>query len=185
MGKSILVSIAFIFLAFAGKAQDYAVKPITSFTTEYQGKHKLILNYIESRNDLNLQQRLTLYGNELTKLKNEFLEVRKADYTEKRTRLSVRHTCTKGSSGGVKDCGWNCVSAPIAYLYTTADQISVEGDNKGTRIDGDGANACLHMTRAGKGKNDGTLTAIFRYRPESILSLLEKDTADLFEIVCK
>ena len=185
MRKLLFVSILLILSTLTINAQEYAVKPIASFTTEYQGKHSILLNYIESRTDLNLQQRLTLYGNELNKLKNEFRSIRKLEYSDKQISLSVAHSCSKGSSGGVKDCGWNSVSAPIVHLYTTTAWISVEGTNKGTMVDESGTTASLHMTRASQGVNKGTLTAIFRYRPESILSLLEKDTTELFEIVCK
>lgn len=185
MKKLILFLIAFIFSNLTIKAQEYAVKPIESFTTEYQGKHKIILDFVESRTDLPLQQRLTLYGNELAKLKKEFGDARKVEYSGKQTALSVEHSCTKGSSGGVKDCGWKNVSAPIVHLYTKDEWISVVGTNKGTKVENDGATASLRMTRASKGRNAGTLTAIYRYRPASILSLVESDTTELFQIVCK
>lgn len=185
MKKLFILSIFIIFTVLKSVGQDYLVKPISSFTTEYQGKHKIILNFIESRTDLPLQQRLTLYGNELNKLKQEFRLARKLEYSEKQISLSVRHSCSKGSNGGVKDCNWKSVSAPIRHLYTTKAWVSVVGTDKGTSVDETGTNASLHMTRARRGVNEGTLTAIFRYRPESILSLLESDTTELFEIVCK
>ena len=179
-------TILFLIFALCGihsaYGQVYTVRPVGDFLSDYKGKYRIILATIE-QSELPLPQRLALYEEEMTKLKTQFKTERKAEYESKSTTLSKGHSCTSGSSGGVKNCGWKCVDAPTAHLYTKADWIRVDGTNKGTKVSEDGSSACLKMTVAGEGRNHGTLHAIFKYRPESILSLIDSETRELFNQV--
>lgn len=167
-------------LPFAGYAQSYAVRPVSDFLQPYKDKHRIILNAIEARTDLTISQKLVLYENEVSKIKGEFRTARKAEYQSKSIELSKEHSCTSGSSGGVKNCDFKCVYAPVANMYTRADWIRVDGTNKGTMVAPDGSSACLKMTVAGKGRNAGTLFATFKYKPESISTLVDNEVVELF-----
>ena len=70
-------------------------------------------------------------------------------------------------------------------MYTRKDWIRVEGTNKGTDVSADGSSAGLNMTVAGKGKNKGTLFATFKFKPESISTIVDKETVDLFNEIIK
>lgn len=161
-------------------AQDYSVKPLSDFLQPYKDKHRIILKAIEDRTDLSIAQKLVLYESEMSKIKEEFRAGRKVEYQSKSVNLSVNHSCTSGSSGGVKQCGYKYVYAPNSNMYTRTDWIRVEGTNKGTTVAADGSSAGLNMTVAGNNRNAGTLFAAFRYKPESIYTLVDKETVDLF-----
>lgn len=166
-------------------AQGYAVKPISDFLPEYNEKHRNIIEDIEKRTDLAHAQKFVLYQDDLSKLKEEFKAIRKAEYESKSIRLSVPYNCTGENSGGVKDCGSKCINAPTSDLYTQNDWIKVEGDNKGASVTSSDSTACLRMTVAGKGRKTGTLYATFKYKQESILAFTDKDTNDLFVKIVK
>ena len=184
IGKTFAV-LAFILTSTLVSAQDYSVKPLSDFMQPYKDKHRIILKAIEDRTDLTIAQKLVLYESEMSKLKEEFRSARKAEYRSKSVELSVEHSCTSGSSGGVKKCGYKYVSAPNSNMYTRTDWIRVVGTNKGTTVAADGSSAGLNMTVAGKGRNAGTLYAVFRYKPESISTLVDKETVDLFNEIVK
>lgn len=176
-----------LFLIFASNAyaaESYSVKPLGDFLQTYKDKHRIILSDIEA-SQLPLAEKLVKYEQEMSKLKNEFRTARKAEYESKSVVLSVEKSCTKGNSGGVKDCGWASVYAPNSDMYTRTDWIRVEGTNKGTGVSADGGFASLRMTRASAGRNAGTLFATFRYKPASVATLIDKETTDLFTQVVK
>lgn len=177
-----IITYVILFLTYSVSvtAQDYSVKPLTDFLQPYKDKHRIILKAIEDRTDLTITQKLLLYESEMSKLKEEFRTNRKTEYQSKVVELSVEHSCTSGSSGGVKKCGYKYVYAPNDNMYTRTDWIRVVGTNKGTTVAPDGSSAGLNMTVAGKGRNAGTLYSTFRYRPESISTLVDKETVDLF-----
>lgn len=169
-----------IISSFSLFAQDYAVSPIENFFTEYRDKHKIIFDYIALQTDWTLAQRTAFYETEMAKLKTKFKTDRQAEYESKSTVRTVTNTCTSKSSGSTKKCGDKCVSAPSADLYTQKKWLKVVGDNKGTYVKSNGSTACLKMSVAGKGKNKGTLHAVFRYRPERITALIDKELVAIF-----
>ena len=184
--RKTLAILAFVMTSsICASAQDYSVKPLTDFLQPYKDKHRIILKAIEDRTDLTIAQKLVLYESEMSKLKEEFRAGRKAEYQSKSVELSVENSCTSESSGGVKKCGFKYVNAPNGNMYTRTDWIRVVGTNKGTEVAADGSSAGLNMTVAGKGRNAGTLFAIFRYKPESVSTLVDKETVDLFNEIVK
>jgi len=182
---SFIIALTLLNCSLIVNAQSYAVKPISDFLPEYKEKHRIILEDIEKRTDLAHAQKFVLYENDISKLKEEFRTGRLAEYESKSIRLSVQNSCSSGSNSGIKDCGSTCISAPSSDLYTKSEWIKVEGDNKGAKVSLTDSTACLRMTVAGKGRNAGTLYATFRYKPESILALTDKDTIDLFADIVK
>ncbi len=183
--KFFIVAIVLLGYSVDASAQDYAVQPLSNFLQTYKDKHSIILSAVEARTDLTITQKLMLYESEITKIKEEFRTSRRSEYQSKSVQLSVSHSCTSGSSGGVKNCGYKCVAAPNSNMYTRVDWIKVDGTNKGTNVAADGSSACLKMTVAGKGRNKGTLYATFRYNPDSISRLVDSDTTELFNQVIK
>lgn len=181
---TILAILLFLFTLQApvATAQEYQVSPIRNYLTEYKDKHAIIRRTVDSRTDLNASQRQALYDSEIATLKERFRRSRTEEYEAKSFTLSASKSCTKKTSGGVKDCGKECVQSPDAsILYTKPEWVRNEGDDKGTEVEESGA--CLRMTRAGKGRNAGTIHVTFRYRPEAIPGLVEKDLTDLFLLV--
>jgi hypothetical protein len=155
-----------------------SVKSLSDFLQTYKDKHQIILKSVEDTN-LTITQKLMLYESEMGNLKEEFKVDRRAEYQSKSVKLSVAHSCTSGSHGGVKKCGYKYVLAP-KNMYTRTNWVKVTGTNKGISIGSEGSFAGLNMTVAGKGTNSGTLTAIFRYKPESIAKLVDEETINLF-----
>ncbi|WP_282073960.1 hypothetical protein [Polaribacter atrinae] len=178
--KIITILILFLTSSICVSAQDFSVKPLSDFFQTYKDKHRIILKAIENRDDLTIPQKLVLYESEISKLKEGFRSSRKTEYQSKSVTLSRRNSCTSASSGSVKDCGYKYVKAPNKNMYTRKDWIKVDGTNKGTKVAADGSSAGLKMTVAGKGKNAGVLFAEFKYKPESISSLIDMETIKLF-----
>lgn len=165
--------------------QTYEVKPFESYLEIYKSQYKMIYSSIESRTDLTLSEKLQLLTTELNKIKSKFKIERKAEYESKSVELSVTNSCTKGSSGGKKDCGYKYVNAPLPSFYTKPEWVRIEDTDKGRDIKADGSSAGLRMTIAGKGRNEGTLFAVFRYRPEYIAVSVESDAENLFNLIIK
>lgn len=161
-------------------AQNYSVKPADDFVADLKNQHRIIMTEVEKRDDLTLPQKLALLESETNKLKTKFKKNRTAEYKSKSTKLSVSHSCTSKSSGGVKNCKTKCVSAPSPDLYTTRNWIKLQGKSKGISVDPTGRAACLRMTVAGKGHNAGTITATFKYKPDRIVELVDKDMTYVF-----
>lgn len=177
--KTLLLTVFMFHLASSARGQDYLVSPVENFFAEFRDKRQIIKEDVMSR-DLTLEQRLALYDNEMNKLRDSFRLRRKQEYESKYINLSVSHSCTSKSSGGKKDCGWKSVSAPIADLYTTQAWLQVKGDSKGIKAGNGGSTASIKMTVAGKGRNAGTLTATYRYRPKSVARLIEQELVAIF-----
>lgn len=182
-----LLFVAFVTASLSGNAQEiqkeYEVKPYMAYLSEYKPYYEMAYSQIESNLNLSLAEKLKRLNEEISKLKDKFRKARKEEFESKSAKRSVSHSCTKGNSGGVKNCGYKYVSAPSAAFYTTKEWISVEGDNKGTIVSGDGSSAGLKMTRAGRGRNAGVLYAVFKYRPDYMVVTTEEDTDKLFNNV--
>ncbi|WP_353151184.1 hypothetical protein [Chryseobacterium sp.] len=162
---------------------EYEVQPYTAYLSIFKPQYRLIFSNIEQRNDLSLSEKLKLLKEETNVLKEEFKDKRKKEYESKSVELSVKNWCTSKSSGGKKKCGYTYVDAPLAAFYTTSQWLRVEGTNKGTVVLQDGFKAGLFMSVAGKGHNEGTLYATFKYRPNYILTALEDETNNLFNLI--
>ena len=109
---------------------------------------------------------------------------REAEYQSKSIDLPVSHSCTKGSRGGTKDCGWKYVSPNHPSLYTTPDWLKMtSGRAKRTAVFSGGASAGIKQTKSGKGRIAGTLTATFRYRPEFVIEYTDEDVDELFAMI--
>lgn len=152
---------------------QWDTKPLEEYFPAFKDKHKIILKFIESRSPTTpIDELMRLYEEEMVKLKNEFRKQRVQEYRDKSITISRGHSCTNGVSGRVKDCGYKYIDAPTGG-YTIRDWVRVDGTNKG--VDFSSTRVGLRMTRAGKGRNYGTLIATFKYHPDYIFREVETD----------
>jgi len=160
---------------------SYQVRPLSYFVADYRAKFQVIKGAIDDLPPTTpIAERLALLNSEMDKLKKQFRQERVAEYESKTYSGSVLNWCTSKSSGGKKKCGTRFTYAPISDLYTTLAWCSVKGTNKGIVVDADGRRAGLKMSVAGKGKNKGTLTALFKYHPSSIQANVDREIGELF-----
>lgn len=159
---------------------DYEPPVLNTHVAEYRDKRRVILEAIERMN-APISERLAAYDREIGKLRDAFRAIRRTEYEAVDAERTVEHSCTKGSSGGVKDCGWKCTVSPSEDVHPIASTIWVKDTNKGTRIDG-GA-ACLKMTRASQGRNWGRLHVKYRFKSDVLERRLNDDTKRLFDII--
>lgn len=95
----------------------YLVTPVNNYLPQLKDKHRIILEYIQGLPvGTPIEQRMQLYNIEIEKLKSQFSSTRKNEYSSKSVELSVEHSCTSSSSGGVKNCGFRCIGAPALGL---------------------------------------------------------------------
>jgi len=160
------------------KPGGLSVSPVRDYFAEYKDKHKLLMRAVDAEGGT-FEERIARYEAGKKKLQDEFRVVRKTVYAEAKQTVSTRHSCTSATSGGVKDCEWKCAVSPSSDAYTKKEWVSVVGTNKGTKINA--SKACLRMTVAGKGQNEGTISAVFRYRPDAIRTNVERDLRELFD----
>lgn len=180
--KALIIISAFLISSTSLFAHE--VKPIEDYLSDYKGKYTIILKAIETMPpDTPISDRLAFYDTEMGKLKASFKELRTKEYESKSFNGSVTNSCTSGSSGSVKNCGYAYTYAPNKDMYTTEGWTSVKGTNKGVVISDEGRSAGLKMTVAGRGRNEGTLTAIFKYHPDKITINVDRETAKLFNMV--
>jgi hypothetical protein len=166
--------------AVTATVPDYEPPLLTGHVSTYRDKRRVILEAIE-RMDAPIPERLAVYDREMRKLRDEFTSIRRKEYASVNAPRAVEHSCTKGGSGGKKDCGWKCTTSPSPDVIPIASTIRVEETNKGTMIQG--AGACLKMTKAGRGRNFGRLHVDYRFSPEAIERRLSDDTSQLFELI--
>lgn len=160
---------------------SWQVSAVTTYIGKYKDSRRIILEAIQRRDDLSIPERLALYEQEMEKLRMLFRTERRAEFDSKSVQVSQDHSCTSKSSGGKKDCGWKCATSPSPDLYTKDECVTTNGTNKGLTISGD--QACIKMTVAGKGRNAGSVTATFKYRPDVIARRLEDDVKELFNLI--
>jgi hypothetical protein len=163
------------------KVVGYPVKPVTEYLAEYKDKHRIIRKAVDDSGQPPAE-RIAMYEREMGKLKDQFRKIRRSDYETSSVEVIKGHSCTNGRRGEVADCGWKCAESPDKVnLYTRAEWVRWTGTVRGREVRG--TNACIKMTRAGRGMNRGGVWATFRYRPEAIKKLVEDDLVSLFTTI--
>lgn len=161
---------------------SYEVSPLTNYVGEYRDRRRVILDAIERMpSSTPISERLATYDLEMKKLRESFVAARRAEYESKSYEGSVSHSCTSGSSGGKKDCGWKWVDSPSSDLETVPSSLRVVGTNKVTTVET--SRAGLKMTVAGSGRNAGTLYITFKYKQGVIERRLNDEVAQLFDLI--
>ena len=178
---ALTLSVFSSFIAQTLKSQSFVPPPASNYVGDIKTKYRIIVKDIEAR-QIPLDQKLRLIEEEVNKLKNIFKKERAKEYEKIQLTDNVLHKC-RSSTGKKKNCGWASVVSPSSDLYTKKEWIRVEGDSKGTAVTPDGSKASIKMTRAGSGENKGRLIATFRYKPASIVQLVDKDMIEVFNQV--
>ena len=163
---------------------SWEVRPINSYYGKYKDARRVIIEAIQRRDDLDVDGKLALLEQEMNKQRDKFRRERTAEFNSKVESVTQPHSCTVGltdDDNKKKDCGWKCANSPSPELYTKSEWVSTEGTIKDLQVSD--SSACIRMTRAGRGRNAGNVTAHFRYRPDVILRRVESDVESLFNLV--
>lgn len=161
-------------------SQYYEPQPLRNHFSEYLSLHEIILETTIRNTDLpDYGARITAYREQLVRLKNDFREFREKEYKAISYEVSVPHSCTKGSSGGTKNCGCKHVSAPAQGMYTKPEWVRKEGGG-GTKIAGDGSRASICLRKSGRGRIRGRLYARFKYSRQFINDKVSHEINQLF-----
>ena len=161
-------------------AQDYAVKPLTDYLDTYKEKHQEISQILETRGDITFAEKLSLYETEISKLKEGFKDDRKAEYLSKSVKRAKRHSCKGTRIRGITDCKAVSIEAPNKNMYTSKDWVKVEGENTKVEVSPDNSSVSLSLTATGTRLTEGVIFTVFKYRPELINSIVNKESINLF-----
>jgi len=164
-------------------AQDYAVKPLSDFLQTYKEKHSVISQELEQQNNIEFSKKLAIYESKISELKETFKAERKSEYELKTVKRAKRHSCKGTRIRGVTDCGAVYIKAPNSNMYTKEDWIKLEGTDKATAEVLDDNSISLKMTATGTRENKSVLYTVFKYKPELIAGIVEKETDKLFNQV--
>lgn len=173
--------IALLFSNFIN-AQSYAVKPLSDFLETYKAKHAEISATLETRTDMNFDEKLAFYENEISKLKDEFKDNRKAEYLSKKSKRAKKTVCKGKRIRGITDCGTVYVKTPNEDMYTKKEWVRIEGDDleKNANIVIEPTGVTLSMKVTGTREANAYVNAIFQYIPARVSEIVEKETLELF-----
>lgn len=161
--------------------EEMVVRKIDYYKPAYKAKYTDILVWVEQNMQNELPStRFAFIDAQVDLLRGQFKAEREIDYSSKTVVLSVDHSCTKGSSGGTKDCGWKYVGANHPGIYTLVTDLRLEGQAKRYGVYSDGAVIGIKQSKSGKGRIYGRIFGTFRYRPSYILEKIEEDSINLF-----
>ena len=169
-------------LAQESRTSELTVPSVETYFAEYRDKHKILMRDVDAQGGT-FPERIARYEAGKKILEDDFRSRRKAEYDAAKQKVKTEHSCTSGSSGGVKDCGWKCAKAPSADAYTKAEWVAFTGPDKGRTVVA--AQACVRMKVSGRGRNAGSVTAVFRFRPAAVTAGVERDVKELFDRIAQ
>jgi len=161
-------------------SRSSSVSPLSDFLETYEQKHSVISKNIEEKTTLTFDEKLLLYQNEVTKLKEDFKAKRKAEYLSKTARRAKRLTCTGTHTRNSTICEPVYIKAPNSDMYTEKDWIKVEGSGNIETTIGSDSSISMSMKVNGKRTNKGVVYATFKYKPESIPAIIDQEIIELF-----
>lgn len=176
--------IAFLFGVIKVTAQDHLAKPLSVFLEDYKERESLIFKEIDDNNkNLSFDQKLIVYNNELSKLKEDFKKKRKLEYQLKSVKRARKSACKGTHIRRVTDCESVLVKAPNKYMYTTEKwaQVNKEGQNNSIKVFVDSSFVSLKISSTGMKVNKASVYTIFKYKPNVIDAIVEKETTELFQ----
>jgi hypothetical protein len=163
-------------LVIAQEGQQPAA--LETYKPQYQAEWTSLVSQLAARTDLSFPQKLVRYEREVTGLKAQFVVERAKEYQNLAIKLTADHQCKGRPSGTPKNCGFVCVERPNDNMYTTEQWTSYTGDSMGD-IKNE-AKACLKLEVRGKGKKQGSVSAIFKFRTSYIDYKVADDADALF-----
>ncbi len=166
---------------------------LTDLRLNFQSYRSAVLN----DNSLSVDEKVDLIIEKRNEIRSSFVEKRQKLYQGYRYKMGVPHSCTKGYSGGTKDCGKKCETVTRSSLYTKekwveawrkdtdkrpADLAKSNDGRKSSEglVTADGKRICTkELIKSGKGRKAAYTLATFRIEPASINQYVEKE-ADAF-----
>jgi len=163
----------------SASSRSASVKPLSDFFKAYKNKHITISEKIESNTKLSFAEKLATYENEVSKIREEFKKNRSSEYLSKTAKRAKRYSCTGTHIRNTTECAPVYINAPNSNMYTTKDWVNNEGENT-VDVTIDSSNVSLRMKAIGKRTYKGVLYATFKYIPEKIPAIVNKETTELF-----
>lgn len=180
------ISILFLISSIYVSAQKSTVKPISDYIDIYLDKKEVISKEIKSQADISIEKKLALYEKEISLLKEKFKNDRISEYKNKTIKLAKRHMCKGMNTRGVTDCKSVSINSPNENMHTKNEWVELESEStdKGISLVVDNSSVNINMTANGKRVNKAVVYATFKYIPERITEIVNKETVYLFnEIV--
>lgn len=159
-------------------AAEQNIRTTEEIHQEYKTKWNTLVNSVEARDDLSFVEKLTMYNQELNKLKQQYVETRLNEYSNNEVAVTVEHQCKGRPAGSTKNCGYRCAERPNEDMFTQEDWISFEGDYMDEIINEE--KVCFKLESKGNVKKEGSVTAIFRYRGSFVDYKTADDASALF-----
>lgn len=165
---------------------------ITAARVQYQTFRSAVL----ADPEISYSEKVKLVTGKYDEIRSAFVANRAGLYKSYNEVISVPHSCTKGNSGGTKDCGDKCASPAAKFLYTQASWATVaskDGSDKAgenlfksgnikdsSRYIGNGNQICTpELKKSGKGRKVAFAKATFRL-PAGKVDSFTASEADAF-----
>ena len=178
--KTLIVLLIFLMSSTGLFAQGSSVKPLANFLEIYKDKNTVISKEVENNTDISFTEKLKVYENRISKLKEEFKAQRKKEYFSKELTNAKRYSCEGVHVRKVTNCNY-VVKAPNDKMYAKSEWVEVKGlDQENIQIVTEGSSPLIKITAAGKKKIDVTVFVKFKYKSESITEMVDKETSELF-----
>ncbi len=86
------------------------------------------------------------------------------------------HSCTKGNSGGTKDCGSKCLVPPSHEYFVETKNTWKKHYKPDSKPDNDGYTVWVHLQRSGKGRTFREFGGKWFLKPEVVTAKVLQDT---------
>ncbi len=179
--KTLTALSLFLMSSIGSFAQGSSVKPLENFLEIYKNKNTVISKEIENNSDISFAEKLALYQNKISKLKEDFKTERKREYFSKNITRAKRYNCEGVHTRKVTNCNY-VIKTPNDNMYTKKEWIELKGldQDKNIQIVTEDELPRIKMTAAGKKKIDVTVYATFKYKAENVSEMVDKETSELF-----
>ena len=161
-------------------SKNSSVLPLSSFLKTYKEKQLTISTETKERTDLSVAEKLMLYENEISKLKESFKTSRQKEYSSKVAKRAKRLSCTGKHTRNVTKCEPVLINAPNGNMYTKKEWIEIEATKDITVVVDDNSTISLSLSATGKRTNKAVVYATYKYKPESIMPIVNQEVINLF-----
>lgn len=159
------------------------VIPLDVYLPSLKSKHRLLINSINEQDNLTIDEKYQLYDEEVVKLRTSFEVTRNLEYSRIRVKQQADHSCTKGSSGGTKNCGWKYVNSPGDNMVTDRSTFYVSIAVSETIIND--TNAGIRLQRSGKGRTYAIFSIYYVYSQADINGRVSNEWINLYNNMVK
>jgi hypothetical protein len=153
-------------------------KALEMYKAQYKQKWTALVSGIENRSDLSFIQKLTVYEQEVDKLKKQYQQERVEEYNSNEVTVTAEHQCKGRPSGSTKNCGYRCAERPNEDMFTKEEWVTFTGDTMKEVINEE--KACFKLEAKGNMKKQGSVSAVFKYRTNYVGYITADDADALF-----